>query len=107
MNDAGARDSTTNGQGDGSTERAPRFLYVADAMCAWCWAFAPVLDSLRQLHDLPVDVLVGGLRPGPEARLLDDELREYLRNEWERAHRLSGQVYDLEGLDREAWTYDT
>jgi putative protein-disulfide isomerase len=97
----------TGQEGNGVPHQAPRFLYIADAMCAWCWGFAPVLESLRKRHALAVDILVGGLRPGPESRLLDDGLRDYLLNEWTRARDFTGQPYDLAGLDREAWTYDT
>jgi putative protein-disulfide isomerase len=76
-------------------------------MCSWCWGFAPVLDALHAEFDLPVDVLVGGLRPGPEAQVLDDRLAGFLRNEWARIAETTGQPFDTATLDRLAWTYDT
>lgn len=84
-----------------------RLVYVGDPMCSWCWGFAPVLEALRARHGLPVDVIVGGLRPGPEAQPLDDRLRGFLREEWTRIHEATGQPFDMSTLDREDWVYDT
>ena len=88
-----------------STE--PRLLYVADPMCSWCWGFAPVLEGLVERTGLSVEVVVGGLRPGPAAQPLDDTLRRYLRGAWSRVAAQTGQPFDPRGLEREGWVYDT
>ena len=76
-------------------------------MCSWCWGFAPELSALATDFDLPVEVLLGGLRPGPEAAPLDLRMREYLRATWTRIESISGQPFNPAGLDREGWIYDT
>ena len=85
----------------------PRLVYVADVMCSWCWGFAPELEALVDRFSLPVEVIVGGLRPGPAAQPLDASLRDYLRATWARIESLTGQPFDPAPLDWTDWTYDT
>jgi len=85
----------------------PELIYIGDPMCSWCWGFAPVLESLRDEFALPVEVIAGGLRPGPEARIMDHTMRSFLHWEWSRIGELTGQPFDFAALDREVWTYDT
>lgn len=82
-------------------------VYVGDPMCSWCWGFAPELRELERRHGLPVEVVVGGLRPGPVAEPLGDRLRSYLRGEWARIAEVTGQPFDPQALDRQGWVYDT
>lgn len=84
-----------------------RLIYIADPMCSWCWGFAPELKTLRTESGLPVDVWVGGLRPGPSAQPLDEALRTYLRDTWTRIAELTGQPFAFDVLDRQDWVYDT
>jgi len=84
-----------------------RLIYVADPMCSWCWGFAPELDKLRARFNLPIEVVVGGLRPGPAAQPLDAQLGGYLRTTWNRIAELTGQPFDPTPLSWEGWTYDT
>ena len=84
------------------------FIYVGDPMCSWCWGFAPVLDRMTEVYDIPVRVVVGGLRPGPEAEELDDRLARLLAHHWEQVEHASGQPFDRAFLDRrDGWRYDT
>lgn len=100
----GMEQNTSNGdQGQAETG----LVYIGDPMCSWCWGFASVLETLREEFDLPVEVIVGGLRPGPEAAVLDDRMRGFLRTEWSRIQETTGQAFDFSALDRVAWTYDT
>ncbi|MFQ5523922.1 MAG: DsbA family protein, partial [Acidimicrobiia bacterium] len=39
-----------------------KLIYVGDPMCSWCWGFAPEIEDLAD--EYPVEVVVGGLRPG-------------------------------------------
>ncbi len=84
------------------------FVYVGDPMCSWCWGFAPVVSDLEEELDIPVRVVVGGLRPGPAAEPLDDQLGRFLEHHWEQVEELSGQPFNREFLrEREGWIYDT
>ncbi|MEN8041055.1 MAG: DsbA family protein [Actinomycetota bacterium] len=83
------------------------FIYVGDPMCSWCWGFAPVVSELEASFDLPIRVVVGGLRPGDRAQLLDERLRSYLARHWTQIADRTGQPFDSAALDRENWIYDT
>ncbi len=83
-------------------------IYVADPMCSWCWGFAPSIEAVAQHHtDLPIRVVMGGLRPGAAAEPLTEGMRNYLRRAWTAVGERSGQPFDHSFLERENWTYDT
>ena len=84
-------------------------IYIGDPMCSWCWGFAPVLDAVRAQYAGKFDfrIIVGGLRPGPQAEPMDDRLREFLREEWSKIKKVTGQPFDLAFLDRTDFLYDT
>ena len=53
-------------------------------------------------------VVNGGLRPGPYARVLDDEMAGYLSHHWEQVAEASGQPFDPSFLDRrDGWKFDS
>jgi putative protein-disulfide isomerase len=81
-------------------------LYVADPMCSWCWGFAPVIDKIDQSFDMPLRVVVGGLRPGERAEPLD-RVRPMLAHHWSQVAAATGQPFDHTALDRKDWMYDT
>lgn len=84
------------------------FVYVGDPMCSWCWGFAPVLERMKQVYEIPLTIVVGGLRPGPDAEVLDDRLAGTLAHHWRQAETASGQPFDLTFLERrDGWRYDT
>lgn len=83
------------------------FMYIADPMCSWCWGFAPIFDRLLEKYDLPVHLVVGGLRPGSAAKVLDEDMRLYLQQHWQSVEEASGQAFNSEVLARENWLYDT
>lgn len=83
-----------------------KLIYVGDPMCSWCWGFAPEIQSLAD--DNQVDVVVGGLRPGPMARELDDRMASSLSHHWHQVAEQTGQQFDTGFLDRrDGWLYDT
>jgi len=87
-------------------DRISGLVYVGDPMCSWCWGFAPEIESLAE--DLPVEVVVGGLRPGPMAQVLDDRMSDYLSRHWVEIAERTGQPFDTEFLQRrDGWVYDT
>ncbi len=88
------------------TDRIVRLIYVGDPMCSWCWGFAPEIEALAE--DLPVGVVVGGLRPGPMAQPLDDRMARSLERHWVEIAERTGQPFDIAFLERrDGWTYDT
>jgi len=88
------------------TDTIAKLIYVGDPMCSWCWGFAPEIEALSA--ELPVDVVVGGLRPGPMAQELDDRMAASLAHHWKQVEERTGQPFDAEFLDRrEGWVYDT
>ena len=75
-------------------------------MCSWCWGFAPEIESLSDQH--PVEVVLGGLRPGPAAQPLEDRLAEFLSTHWVEIAERTGQPFDTAFLNRrDGWVYDT
>lgn len=81
-------------------------IYVGDPMCSWCWGFAPEIESLAD--DYPVEVVVGGLRPGPMAQTLDARMASVLSHHWDEIAQRTGQPFDTAFLDRrDGWVYDT
>ncbi|MGH8911075.1 MAG: DsbA family protein [Acidimicrobiia bacterium] len=84
-------------------------VYVGDPMCSWCWGFAPVIDAVAAARHLDIEIVVGGLRPGPAAQPLTQRMEEFLRREWEMIHQRTRQPFDagiLKELGR-SWSYDT
>ncbi len=83
-------------------------IYVGDPMCSWCWGIAPQLDELhRRLPGTPLRIVTGGLRPGPDAKPMSDELAGFLEHEWTQIEQHTGQQFDHGLLARRDWIYDT
>lgn len=81
-------------------------IYVGDPMCSWCWGFAPEIESLAA--ELPVEVVVGGLRPGPMAQPLEERMAASLRRHWTEIAERTGQPFETSFLERgDGWVYDT
>ncbi len=84
------------------------FIYVGDPMCSWCWGFAPVLERMTEVYDIPIRVVVGGLRPGSDGQELDDRFALTLAHHWEQVEHASSQPFDRAFLERrDGWVYDT
>jgi putative protein-disulfide isomerase len=55
----------------------PRIIYVYDALCAWCYAFSPVIKAVHEYYsaDFDFEVISGGMvmgeRIGPINKLSD------------------------------------
>ena len=83
-------------------------IYVGDPMCSWCWGISPELDKLiEQLPGVAFRILPGGLRPGPDARRVDDDFAQFLATEWNEIQQRTGQPFDFDILGREDWLYDS
>ena len=85
----------------------PRLIYVADPMCSWCYGFGPELAALLEgLPGLPIEVVVGGLRPYAKNPMSAEQKAE-IRGHWATVAERSGLPFALEGLERENFVYDT
>ncbi len=87
----------------------PELIYVGDPLCSWCWGFAPSLRTLRLKHPdrFRYRLLVGGLRTGSSALLLDEQVRSYLAEAWKEVERRSGQPFNHSFLETADFVYDT
>lgn len=89
-------------------ETGPHLVYFADPMCSWCWGFAPVMALIRRRFrdDLPIRLVMGGLRPGTE-KPMTEAAKADTRSHWEHVREASGQPFDYGFFDREGFVYDT
>lgn len=90
-----------------SVQRDLEFVYVGDPMCSWCWGFSPALEQLETRYGIPLRVVMGGLRTGTDAQLMDAAQREQLSNYWQEVAERTGQPFTTASLEREGWRYDT
>jgi putative protein-disulfide isomerase len=86
----------------------PHLIYFADPMCSWCWGFAPVMAAVRRTwgDDLPIRLVMGGLRPGTE-KAMTDKAKADTRGHWGHVAEASGQPFNYAFFDREGFVYDT
>lgn len=88
-------------------------LYVADAMCSWCYGFGRTLDALLNepgdTHPLQLALVMGGLRPYTKEALTRERADE-IHGYWHHVHEASGQPFvDVErsALLQPGFVYDT
>ncbi len=86
----------------------PHLIYFADPMCSWCWGFVPVMALIRRRYgdELPIRLVMGGLRPGTD-KAMTQAAKADTRSHWEHVHEASGQPFDYDFFDREGFVYDT
>lgn len=86
---------------------APKFLYVADPMCSWCYGFSPELRAfLSHFPNYDLDIVLGGLR-AYQTQALDDAMRDMLYGHWDKVAQVSGLPFDHKALRRPNFVYDT
>lgn len=87
---------------------ATHLIYFADPMCSWCWGFSPVIEAIEEVwgDQLPIRVVMGGLRPGPHEPM-NDEARLELRSHWRHVTEASGQPFGPLALAHSGFVYDT
>jgi putative protein-disulfide isomerase len=85
----------------------PRFVYVGDPMCSWCYGFGPQLSALLAAHpDAVIETVAGGLRPY-NTNPMTDEFRGMLSGHWKSVERMSGLPFSEAALQAEGFIYDT
>jgi putative protein-disulfide isomerase len=87
------------------TER--RLIYFADAMCSWCYGFAPVIGMIAAEFGeaLPIQLVMGGLRPGTTEPMAE-KARTTVLEHWAHVTEASGQPFDASIL-ADGFVYDT
>lgn len=82
-------------------------FYFADPMCSWCWGFSPVMETIvRAFPDLPVSLIMGGLRAG-NIQAMTPELREYILHHWQDVNHRTHQPFQFENALPVGFVYDT
>lgn len=86
----------------------PHLVYFADPMCSWCWGFSPAIAAIEHQFgsDLPIRLILGGLRPYT-TEPMDPATLAKRRDGWQRVAAASGQPFDTRFFDREGFVYDT
>jgi putative protein-disulfide isomerase len=85
-----------------------KLIFVGDPMCSWCYGFGKELSALMARHpDLPLQIMVGGLRAGA-TDVLDDSGKQFRLQHWARVEEKSGLPFNREAwLARKNFVYDT
>jgi putative protein-disulfide isomerase len=85
-----------------------KLVYVGDPMCSWCYGFGKELTALTERHpELPLEIMVGGLRAGA-TDVLDDSGKQFRLPHWARVEESSGLPFNRTAfMARENFVYDT
>jgi putative protein-disulfide isomerase len=85
-----------------------KLIFVGDPMCSWCYGFGKELAALAARHpELPLEIMVGGLRAGA-TNVLDDNGKQFRLAHWARVEESSGLPFNRKALlARENFVYDT
>lgn len=95
------------------TQDKPVILYAQDALCGWCYGFAPVIDRVRtELNDsISLRPIHGGLWPGAGARKMDHFLISHLLVGMPQVTAATGQIFGQAFIEKivqnSEFIYDT
>jgi len=85
-----------------------QLIFVGDPMCSWCYGFGKELSAVLQARpDLPLQIVVGGLRAGG-SEVLDEAGKQFRLTHWARVEAASDLPFNREALmARKGFVYDT
>jgi putative protein-disulfide isomerase len=84
-----------------------KLIFVGDPMCSWCYGFGKELSALAARHpELPVEILVGGVRAGA-TDVLDESGKQFRLMHWARVEESSGLPFNRKALAHENFVYNT
>jgi putative protein-disulfide isomerase len=85
-----------------------KLIFAGDPMCSWCYGFGKELGALMDRHpELPLHILVGGVRAGA-TDLLDDDGKQFRLTHWARVEEASGLPFNrVAFVARQNFVYDT
>ncbi|WP_287496287.1 DsbA family protein [Pandoraea sp. CB10b_02] len=81
-----------------------RLHYIADPLCGWCYAAAPLVKASRDVAGLDMVFHGGGMMAGPNVQRVTPQLRNYVMPHDHRIASLTGQPFGeayFEGLLRD------
>ncbi|AJP56087.1 protein-disulfide isomerase [Pandoraea vervacti] len=67
--------------------------YIADPLCGWCYAAAPLVRAARDVAGLGVAFHGGGMMAGPNVQPVTPQLRNYVMPHDHRIAELTGQPF--------------
>jgi len=74
----------------------PKIIYVMDPMCSWCWAFAPVVEAIKQHYpDLEWQVQMGGLAPDSDEPM-PAAMRQKLISIWQQIQEATRTEFNFD-----------
>lgn len=86
-----------------------KLVYVGDPMCSWCYGFGKELSAVLAAvqPQLPLEIVVGGLRAGG-TEVLDAAGKRFRLMHWARVEAASGLAFNRAALiARQGFVYDT
>ncbi|MCP4598409.1 DsbA family protein [Neptuniibacter sp.] len=73
-----------------------QFIYVADPMCSWCWAFRSVTEKLKERHpDLKWQYIMGGLAPDSDLPM-PEKMQQGIQSIWHQIEETTGTQFNYE-----------
>jgi putative protein-disulfide isomerase len=72
---------------------APVLHYIYDPLCGWCYGAAPLVQALRTLPGLTLELHAGGMFAGTSRQPVTPQLRSYVLQHDRRIAGLTGQVF--------------
>ena len=83
-------------------------IFIGDPMCSWCYGFGKEMTALQQRYpDIPVRIVVGGIRAGA-TDVLDEAGKRFRLQHWTRVEAASGLPFNRDAFRaREGFVYDT
>jgi len=73
----------------------PRFIYVLDPMCSWCWAFSDTVHELQRSYPFPWTLLMGGLAPDSNEPM-PIEMQQKLQSIWQHIEQQTGTPFNYD-----------
>ena len=72
-------------------------FYVADPMCSWCWAFAPIIDEVAGALPAEVELryVLGGLAPDSDVPM-PEEMQKKLQATWRTIAARTGTEFNFD-----------
>lgn len=94
---------------DSFNTKEAELFYVGDPMCSWCWGMSTELKKLQDFctkEGIKFSVILGGLRIGG-GNEWNEQFKSFLKNEWQKIQKKTGQDFVYSLLDLKHFNYDT
>jgi putative protein-disulfide isomerase len=78
----------------------PTLHYIFDPLCGWCYGAAPLIQSLRDIEGLKIQLHGGGMMSGANVQPVTGQLRNFVMHHDQRIAQLSGQPFGDDYFNR-------